>query len=56
MLASVYKGFTLKEFDSYVRSFMQTDQPGYKNLKRADAFYKPMVEVVNYLVQNGFTV
>ena len=56
MLASAYAGFTLKEYDSYVKEFMQTDQPGYKNLKRADAFYKPMVEVVNYLVQNGFTV
>ena len=56
MLASAYEGFTLKEFDSYVKDFMQTPQPGYKNLKRANAFYKPMVEVVNYLVQNGFTV
>ncbi|MBQ8678389.1 MAG: haloacid dehalogenase-like hydrolase [Treponema sp.] len=56
MLASAYAGFTLKEYDSYVKEFMQTAQPGYKNLKRADAFYKPMVEVVNYLVQNGFSV
>ena len=56
MLASAYEGFTLKEYDSYVKDFMQTAQPGYKNLKRADAFYKPMVEVVNYLVQNGFSV
>ena len=56
MLASAYEGFTLKEFDSYVKDFMQTNQPGYKNLKRADAFYKPMVEVVNYLAENGFSV
>lgn len=56
MLASAYEGFSLKEFDSYVRSFMQTEQPGYKALKRADAFYKPMVEVVQYLSQNGFSV
>ncbi|WP_407429501.1 haloacid dehalogenase-like hydrolase [Treponema sp.] len=56
MLASAYEGFTLKEYDSYVKDFMQTSQPGYKNLKRADAFYRPMVEVVNYLTENGFSV
>ena len=56
MLASAYAGFTLEEFSAYVKDFMQTEQPGYKNLKRADAFYKPMVEVVQYLTQNGFTV
>lgn len=56
MLASAYGGFTVAEYDAYVKKFMQTEQPGYKNLKRADAFYKPMVQVVNYLVQNGFTV
>ena len=56
MLASAYEGFTLDGFTQYVKDFMQTSQPGYKNLKRADAFYKPMVQVVNYLVQNGFSV
>mgnify|MGYP002855070944 CR=1 FL=1 len=56
MLASAYEGFTLDGFAQYVKDFMQTSQPGYKNLKRADAFYKPMVQVVSYLVQNGFSV
>ena len=56
MLASAYAGFTIDGFDQYVKDFMQTEQPGYNGLKRADAFYQPMVEVVNYLAANGFTV
>mgnify|MGYP002624906123 FL=1 len=56
MLASAYAGFTLDGFAQYVKDFMQTEQPGYNGLKRANAFYKPMVEVVQYLVQNGFSV
>lgn len=56
MLASAYEGFEPAAYNSYVKSFMETPQPGYANLKRADAFYKPMLQVVDYLKQNGFTV
>ena len=50
------KGFTLAEFEAYVRSFMDKPQPGFTNLKRGEAHYKPMIEVVKYLNANGFTV
>lgn len=30
--------------------------PSYDGMKRGDGFYKPMVEVVEYLQQNDFTV
>ncbi len=56
MLATAYEGFTLEAFDRYVKDFMETNQPGYNNLKRANAFYKPMVQVISFLEQNGFTV
>ena len=36
--------------------FLDKPAEGYNNLKRGDAFYKPMVEVVNYLKKNNFTV
>ncbi|MBO4546718.1 MAG: haloacid dehalogenase-like hydrolase, partial [Treponema sp.] len=55
-LASAYKGFGLDEYCAYVKAFMQTEQPGYKNLIRQNAYYKPMVQIVDYLKQNGFTV
>ena len=55
-LASAYKDMTVEELGNYIRDFMETPQPGYKNLKRKDAFYKPMVQVVKYLTANDFTV
>jgi len=56
MVAEVYKGFTIEEFYAYVRNFMQEDQPGFVGMKRGEAFYKPMLEVVEYLVKNKFMV
>ena len=56
MVSQAYQGMTLDEFDAYVRDFMAEDQPGFVGLKRGEAFYRPMIEVVNYLRDNGFTV
>lgn len=56
MVAEVYAGMSLEEFDSFVRDFMQTEQPGFTGMKRGETFYKPMVEVVNFLIANEFTV
>ncbi len=56
MVAEAYKGMTLSEFEAYVRAFMQEPQPGFTGLKRGEAYYKPMVEVVKFLTSNGFTV
>ena len=56
MVSEVYKGLTLEEFYNIIRAFMQEDQPGFIGMKRGNIFYKPMVEVVEYLVKNKFTV
>ncbi len=56
MVSEAYKGLTIAEFDAFTRTFMEEPQPGFIGLKRGDAFYKPMVEVVEYLVKNRFTV
>lgn len=56
MVAEVYAGMSLEEFDSFIRDFMQTEQPGFTGMKRGETFYKPMVEVVNFLIANNFTV
>ena len=56
MVAEAYKGLTLDEFYAFVSSFMQQDQPGFVGMKRGDIFYKPMVEVVEYLLKHNFTV
>ena len=55
-IASSFAGMTLKEFNDYVRAFREQPAPGYDNMKRGDAFYLPMVEIVDYLQENDFTV
>ena len=56
MVSQAYQGLTVQEFYDFVRAFMQEDQPGFEGMKRGDIFYKPMLEVVEYLVKNKFTV
>ncbi|MBO4633345.1 MAG: haloacid dehalogenase-like hydrolase, partial [Lentisphaeria bacterium] len=56
MVSEAYRGMTLNEFDAFVRKFMAEEQPGFIGLKRGDAFYLPMIQVVDYLRRNGFTV
>ena len=55
-MPQLFKGFTVEEFKDYGRAYKKQDTPGYKNMKRGEAFYEPMKEVVNYLVENDFTV
>ena len=56
MVSAAYRGMTPERFDEYVHAFMEEPQPGFSGMKRGEAFYRPMVEVVEFLVQNGFTV
>ena len=56
MVSQAYRGLSVDEFDAYVRAFMEEPQPGFSGMKRGEAFYRPMVEVVEYLVDSGFTV
>lgn len=49
-----YAGMTPDELMEYTREFMNSDAEGFNNLKRGDAFYKPMVSLVKYLDANGF--
>ncbi|MBQ7516091.1 MAG: haloacid dehalogenase-like hydrolase [Schwartzia sp.] len=55
-LTKAYEGMTPEEYSAYVRAFMQTNEDGLTNLKRGEAFYLPMVEIISYLSNNGFAV
>lgn len=55
-LTSAYAGMTPQEYQAYVRKFMETNETGLSNLKRGEAFYLPMVEIISYLGHNGFAV
>ena len=55
-VASAFKGMTLKEFSDYVAKYAKTECPGYNNMNREDAFYLPMVEIIDLLQNNDFKV
>lgn len=55
-IASSFAGMTPKEFNDYIQEFKKLPMPSYDGMKRGDGWYKPMLEVVEYLQANDFTV
>lgn len=54
--AKAYSGMTLQEFADYTVTFLKRDVPGFTGMTYADAYYKPMKNVVDYLHKNDFDV
>ena len=50
-VASAFKGMTQQEFTDYIQEFKKLPMPSY-----GGGFYEPMLQVVNYLKANDFTV
>ena len=55
-VASAFSGMTLDEFNDYIQEFKKQPMPSYEGMNRGEGFYKPMLEVVDYLEDNDFTV
>ena len=55
-VASSFKGMTVDELYAYIENYINQDEPNYTNMKTKDAYYQPMVQVVDYLNKNGFKV
>lgn len=55
-IASAFAGMTLEEFNDYIQAFKQLPMPSYSGMKRGEGWYKPMLQVVEYLQANNFTV
>ena len=53
--AKAYAGMTLAEFDAYVKAYASKQANGFKGMTYGQSFYKPMLEVFDYLEDNGFT-
>ena len=56
MAAEAFKGFTVEEYRAYVRAFMDEPAVGFEGMTYGEGFFLPMVELVKYLSENGFTV
>ena len=55
-VATAFKGMTVDEFDAYVKAYRDTPMNSYTNMTNGQAFYKPMLQVIDYLQENHFTV
>ena len=54
--AKAYAGMTIEELYAYAVAFGQKKTESFNNMRYIDNFYLPMVEVVKYLYENGFTI
>ena len=54
--AKAYAGMTVEEFSAYVEEFGKKYTQSFENMRYIDNFYLPMVELVKYLYDNGFTI
>ena len=54
--AKAYSGMTLTQFQDFVTNRLVQPADGFENMTYANTFYVPMVEVVEYLQDNGFKV
>ena len=55
-IAQAFAGMRVRDFYQYVRDLADRPSPGYDGMNVGEAFYQPMVQVINYLQDNGFTV
>lgn len=53
--AKAYAGMTIAQFDAYVKDYAMHSANGFVGMTYAESFYKPMLEVFDYLEDNGFT-
>ena len=53
--AKAYSGMTLNEFSDFVTKILVREVDGFEGMTYGECFYLPMVEVVEYLQDNGFT-
>ena len=56
MAAEAFRGFTVEEYRAYVRAFMDEPAAGFEGMTYGEGFYLPMVALVQYLSEHGFTV
>ena len=54
--ARAYAGMTVDEFYDYAVEFGKKYTDSFNNMRYIDGFYLPMVELVEYLYENDFTI
>ncbi len=54
--AKAYAGMTVEEYYQYAVEFGKKNTASFNNMRYIDNFYLPMVELVKYLYDNGYTI
>ena len=54
--AVAYKGMTVAELAAVVEDFKASEAWGFTGMTRREAWYRPMLQLVDQLQENGFTV
>lgn len=54
--AKLFYNMTIDDFYLYIKKFANTPSYGFNNLKLGDGFFKPMLQVIEYLQKNDFSV
>ena len=54
--AKAFAGMSIKDYMNVVEEFKRTNADGFNGMTRGEAFYRPMLEVVEYLLDNEFMV
>ena len=54
--AKAYAGMTVEELSQYAVEFGKKHTDSFENMRYIDNAYLPMVELVKYLYENGFTI
>ena len=55
-VASAFAGMTVSEFNAYIQEFKKQPMPSYDGMLRGEGWYQPMLQVIEYLEANDFTV
>ncbi|MDO5328503.1 MAG: HAD family hydrolase [Coriobacteriia bacterium] len=49
-----FAGMSIEDYEKYCSDFLKNPVEGFNNVSYKDFFYKPMLEVIDYLLQNDF--
>ena len=55
-VASAFAGMTVEAFNAYIQEFKKQPMPSYDGMLRGEGWYLPMLEIVDYLKANDFTI
>ena len=53
--AKAYAGMSIAQFDTYVKNYAAKPANGFTGMTYGESFYLPMLDVFDYLTDNGFT-